>query len=425
MTQQNFHIDRLKVCFKAPAQLFRRLYPLRNYEASYGAKNGQNRNIVFQMVRGSKDLAKVNFDKNSFGDFSPTSYVAGEAHPRQHWFLMVPSNDFNSVRLPVGELTLDENIDPYDKDEVYAFITIENEFLYHGRQGREVGDYVYDVGKFIKYVTQIFNLKVHGVTYCEIAADISIDPVPRLLALLRDPEVTVIMKNRAIKDREEQIDNMWFECFTSLNRFTKAHLRICNKGKNEFYCYNKAEEIDHSNKTYIYDEYGMQRTAFWRMEVRIDNEYAKLACKKHRIQMDTFLYNYLLNPARLPELWRFYAAKFIRFKINRRHVYDALEAVKKAAEVAIEEVLPTIEVDGIFERVTIKPSQTSQEEFKSDEITLAIPPHNAANENKRIQLEGIQTIQCHAPQSLLLGDPAGTQGIMRYPIEVKTINLNR
>lgn len=392
VTTNYYHIDRLTVFYKAPMSVFKSLYSKDCIDFHY-----------FKMVRKTKDLTKVILDSPSRTFGSLPSYKTGEYHPRQYWIVTVPNNDYATKSLLLGEITFDENLDPYDKNTCFVFLKLDNGFLYHQDQGKEVGDYTYNVSKTIKFLENKLHLTCQNISYGEIACDVTFDPITRMIALFRSNTCEVIIKNKTVKDRTKQINNLHFEAFTSLDEFTKTHCRIHNNGKNEFYMYNKSEAIEAQKKDYIYDDYHIEPQPLWRMECRIDIEYSKNFLNKYKISPATFLHDYLLNDDKLPEVWDYYSRKFIRFKMNRRHIYNPLQALSDLKDFSVTEVLPTPKITALrpSDEVLTKealatplgnatPSDKSKKDNKSDSPrkTPIVSPRRITKQHRKSILKG-------------------------------------
>lgn len=379
MVQSKFyHLDRITVCYKAPSKMYESLYSEDNLD--FGD---------FKMVRKTKDLTKLMLDIRESGSKTFREYTRGEYHPRQFWIITVPNNEYCSKSLLLGEISFDENLDPYDRDNVYVFLKLDNSFLYHDQQGLHDGDYIYDISNIVKNIEVNLQLECNGVSYAEVACDVPFDPITRMIALFRSGQSEVIVKNKTVKDRSEQINNLHFEAFTSLDEFTKTHCRIKNNGKNELYMYNKSEAIEQQDKQYIYRDYNIEPTALWRMEVRIDNEYSKNFCKKHKCSPAEFLHTYLLTEDNLPHTWDYYSRKFIRFKWNRRHIDNPLQALEKVRDYSVVEVLPTAD----FSDALATPlGNATSIQIKKEEKEIKKP----SKPYKRIRLSGRP--QCGRPK---------------------------
>ena len=162
------------------------------------------------------------------------------------------------------------------KKESYLWLRIENAVLYNKPLLVEVLSLV-----------ELLDLQFNNVTYLELAKDFKYNISNKIRAMMRNPELTTIINDKQIKDRNKILNNVTRTCGFSLNRDGGKSLTIkqAKAVKNKYDgitldSYDKVREIEsHSHKHYILNYYGNPKRLH-RLELRLNNPDIKAIAKR-------------------------------------------------------------------------------------------------------------------------------------------------
>ena len=162
------------------------------------------------------------------------------------------------------------------KKESYLWLRIENAVLYNKPLLVEVLSLV-----------ELLDLQFNNVTYLELAKDFKYNISNKIRAMMRNPELTTIINDKQIKDRNKILNNVTRTCGVSLNRDGGKSLTIkqAKAVKNKYDgitldSYDKVREIEsHSHKHYILNYYGNPKRLL-RLELRLNNPDIKAIAKR-------------------------------------------------------------------------------------------------------------------------------------------------
>lgn len=165
------------------------------------------------------------------------------------------------------------------KKENYLWLRIENAVLYNKPLLVEVLSLV-----------ELLDLQFNNVTYLELAKDFKYNISNKIRAMMRNPELTTIINDKQIKDRNKILNNVTRTCGVSLNRDGGKSLTIkqAKAVKNKYDgitldSYDKVREIEsHSHKHYILNYYGNPKRLH-RLELRLNNPDIKAIAKRLRM----------------------------------------------------------------------------------------------------------------------------------------------
>ena len=165
------------------------------------------------------------------------------------------------------------------KKESYLWLRIENAVLYNKPLLVEVLSLV-----------ELLDLQFNNVTYLELAKDFKYNISNKIRAMMRNPELTTIINDKQIKDRNKILNNVTRTCGVSLNRDGGKSLTIkqAKAVKNKYDgitldSYDKVREIEsHSHKYYILNYYGKPKRLH-RLELRLNNPDIKAIAKRLRM----------------------------------------------------------------------------------------------------------------------------------------------
>lgn len=244
----NFNIDRLRLCYRQPQQLF-------------------------------TDVTSCDNDTEiDCGDFRLKIVDNGRTDDDEQQ----PTNATAQIRYRDG-----------DKDVTFGILELNNSAKYRGKcflsldqpalydcQGRDVctGE-KYNHLCYLPYITSTLGLVLNNITLLEIAADCNYNPIPTIRRMVHDhPNYDMILRGKKIRGEREHIDG-YAEIFgrsrERLDRYPSINIKSPqDKLYPKLRIYNKTKEIaEASGKRYeeTWNDYG-NRTIY-RLEVEIRNEF--------------------------------------------------------------------------------------------------------------------------------------------------------
>ena len=237
----NFNIDKLRLCYKQPQQLF--------------------------------DLLKTynNGDYINFEGF--TVVITDNGRPQES--NKVPTKIKADIILDdntrLGEFSFNDSA----KYEGKCFFTVDNHALYKPNGFDSQGN-KYNYMAFVDWVEQQLGLDKNNLTESEIALDVNFNPLPQLQRLIRDTTNYDMIVNGKKVDDNERINGLgeYFErTRTKRKRYPTIYLTQRKLGSPSIKIYDKASEItEESGKGYISDWNDFNSSIMWRLEVTVKNE---------------------------------------------------------------------------------------------------------------------------------------------------------
>ncbi len=176
---------------------------------------------------------------------------------------------------PVAQMKFDMYTETADTH--FVFFKIENRILYDC-------EWLQDV----LTLPESLGMTLNNYTAVDLACDSSINISSFIKRMMRDKSVTTIINRKAVKDRKNVLEGVFFEYSTSLDRLKYPTITIQQKkaihNKSEgitVQAYDKrAEILNHSHKDYILNNYGNPKKLY-RLEVRL--HYQELKDYGHKI----------------------------------------------------------------------------------------------------------------------------------------------
>lgn len=236
----NFNVDKLRLCYKQPQQLF--------------------------------DLLKV-YNNGEYIQFEGfTLVITDNGRPQES--NKVPTKIKADIILDdntrLGEFSFNDSA----KYEGKCFFTVDNHALYkvngYDSQGNK-HNYI----AFIDWVEQKLHLDKNNLTECEIALDVNFNPLPQLLKLIRNTNSYDMIVNGKKVDADERINGFgeYFErTRTKRKRYPTIYLSQKKADSPSLKVYDKLAEItEESGKGYISDWNEFGNSPIWRLEVTVKN----------------------------------------------------------------------------------------------------------------------------------------------------------
>lgn len=236
----NFNVDKLRICYKQPQQLFDRL-------------------------RGYNNGDYINFEGFSLVITDSGRCVESTKEPSK-----IKANVILEDGTLMGEFSFNNSA----KYEGKCFFSVDNHALYKESGRNERGKYSYMV--HLDWIEQYLHLYKNNLTECEIALDLNFNPLPQLQRLLRDTaNYDMIVSGKKVAD-DERIAG-YGEYFVRTRTKRKRHPTIYLSQKKadspSIKIYDKATEInEESGKDYISEWNGFNSNTMWRLEVTVKNE---------------------------------------------------------------------------------------------------------------------------------------------------------
>lgn len=244
----HFNVDRLRLCYHQPQQLFNDVTSLENGDEM---DCGYFRLLV-------KDNGRADNDKQ----LQPTNATA-----------QILFWDGNKD-LIFGDLELNNS----PKYKGRCFLSIAQPALY-ACQGMDYTGEKYNCLSYLPYISSILGLAINNVTLAEIAADCNYNPIPTIRRMVHDhPNYDMILRGKKIRGEREHIDG-YAEIFgrsrERLDRYPSINIKSPqDKLYPKLRIYNKTKEIaEASGKRYeeTWNAYGNH--TIYRLEVEIRNEF--------------------------------------------------------------------------------------------------------------------------------------------------------
>lgn len=242
----NFNIDRLRLCYKQPQQLF---YDVTSFE------DGE------EIDCGDFRLKIVDNGRTADNELPPTNATAQIVY----W-------DGNKD-IALGNLELNNSA----KYKGKCFLSLNNQALYDNqgidmRTGEKYNHLCY-----LPYISSTLGLTLNNITLVEIAADCNYNPIPTIRRMVRDYEhYDMVVNGKLIADERRKIDGyseMFGRSRIRIDRYPTLYFGQSKAEGLRMRIYNKTKEIEEaSGKQYEADwnEYGDH--SIYRLEVEVRNE---------------------------------------------------------------------------------------------------------------------------------------------------------
>ena len=242
----NVNIDRLRLCYKQPQQLFTDITSVENGD---------------EIDCGDFRLRILDNGRTADNELPPTNAT-----------VQIVFWD-GSKDVAFGDLELNNS----PKYQGKCFLSLNQPALYDC-QGRDVctGE-KYNHLCYLPYITDTLGLVLNNITLLELAADTNANPVPTIRRLIRDYEhFDMILNGKRVADERRKIDGYSEMYGRSRIRIDRVPTLYFSQSKAEglkLRIYNKSREIaEASGKQYEADwnEYGNH--AIYRAEIVLRNE---------------------------------------------------------------------------------------------------------------------------------------------------------
>lgn len=242
----NFNVDRLRLCYKQPQQLFEDVTSMENGDEIYC---------------GDFRLKVIDNGRAADNELPPTNATA-----------LITYWD-GSKDVSMGELTLNNSA----KYKGRCFLSFAQPSLYDCQSVDMSTGEKYNHLCYLPYITDTLGLQLNNITLLEIAADTNANPVPAIRRLIRDYErYDMIVNGKRVSSELRKIDGyseMYGRSRVRLDRYPTLYFGQSKADGLRMRVYNKSREIaEASGKKYEanWNEYGNH--AIYRVEVVIRNE---------------------------------------------------------------------------------------------------------------------------------------------------------
>ncbi len=237
----NFNVDKLRLCYKQPQQLF-------------------------DLLKGYNNGDYINFD-----GFSLVIIDSGRVQESTKEPSKIKANVILKDGALLGEFVFNNSA----KYEGKCFFAFENHSLYkvngYDSQGNK-----HNYMAFVDWVEQQLGLDKNNLTESEIALDVNFNPLPQLQRLIRDTtNYDMIVNSKKVND-DERISGYgeFFErTRTKRKRYPTIYLSQKKADSPSLKVYDKLAEInEESGKNYIIDWNEFGNSPIWRLEVTVKNQ---------------------------------------------------------------------------------------------------------------------------------------------------------
>ena len=242
----NFNLDKLRLCYKQPQQLFEDVVSCDNNT---------------EIDCGDFRLRVLDNGRTADDEFPPTNAT-----------VQVVFWDGNKD-ITFGSLELNNSAKYSGK----CFLSLNNQALYDNQGIDMLTGEKYNHLCYLPYISNALGLTLNNVTLLEIAADTNVNPVPAIRRLIRDYEhFDMILNGKRVADERRKIDGYSEMYGRSRIRIDRVPTLYFSQSKAEglrMRIYNKTREISESSgKQYEaeWNEYGDH--AIHRIEVTVRNE---------------------------------------------------------------------------------------------------------------------------------------------------------
>ncbi len=242
----NFNVDKLRLCYKQPQQLF---------DDVVSAENGD------EIDCGDFRLKIVDNGRTADNELPPTNATA-----------QIRYRD-GDKDVTFGSLELNNSAKYSGK----CFLSINNQALYENQGTDMLTGEKYNHLCYLPYISNALDLTLNNVTLLEIAADTNVNPVPAIRRMIRDYECyDMIVNGKRVSSELRKIDGyseMYGRSRARLDRYPTLYFAQSKSEGLRMRIYNKTREISESSgKQYEaeWNEYGDH--SIYRLEVVVRNE---------------------------------------------------------------------------------------------------------------------------------------------------------
>lgn len=236
----NFNVDKLRLCYKQPQQLFNMLK---------GYNNG---------------------DYIQFEGFCLVITDSGRCAESTKEPTKIKADIIFDDNTRLGEFSFNDSA----KYEGKCFFTVDNHALYKPN-GFDSQGHKYNYMAFVDWVEQQLGLNKNNLTESEIALDVNFNPLPQLQRLIRDTTNYDMIVNGKKVDDNERINGLgeYFErTRTKRKRYPTIYLAQKKADSPSIKIYDKLAEItEESGKDYILNWNDFNSSTMWRLEVTVKN----------------------------------------------------------------------------------------------------------------------------------------------------------
>ena len=239
----NFNVDKLKICYKQPQQIW-------DFLAEYKTDD------VIYMDSFSIHIIDDGRGENS--SKQPTKIIA---------------NILTDDRVLLGKFSFNNSA----KYEGKCFFEFDNKALYT-IFSMYMGEKYNYIG-CMDFVASVLNLEINNITELEIACDINFNPLPRIYKLIKSYEdYDMIYNGKKVADHTKILEGVGE--FYGRNRVKKLryptlYLSQQKEQSPSIKIYDKRAEIKDNSKQYIEDWNENYNGTLYRVEVNVKNEDIK------------------------------------------------------------------------------------------------------------------------------------------------------
>ena len=278
---RQINIDKLKICYKQPNDLFEEIY---------------NKYKVDECIK------QYNYEM--------WVRVKEEDIMQLHIY-------FDSVI--IGTLTLNNS----NKYKGLCFFSFDNRNLYT-ECGIAKQNYIYIWDE----IADDLGLEFNSLTECEIAFDTTSNIISKTFKLIKNFEYEMYVNGKKVYDKK--IEN-YFECYSRTRAKKDKHptlyFAMKKDGAPKMRIYNKTEEIKDNNNRKEYINYwnGFGKKTTYRCEVVIKSNYFKEYCEKNNIDM--YFSSILQDEDMLIALWYDFVYRLVHFKNKQGNEVSLIDLI--------------------------------------------------------------------------------------------------
>lgn len=236
----NFNVDKLRLCYKQPQQLF-------------------------DLLKGYNNGDYINFDGFSLVITDCCRCVESNKEPTK-----IKADVVIDDGTLLGEFVFNDSA----KYEGKCFFSVDNHALYK-LNGFDSQGNKHNYMAFVDWVEQKLHLDKNNLTEVEIALDVNFNPIPQLQRLIRDTDSYDMIVNGKKVDDNERISGYgeYFErTRTKRKRYPTIYLSQRKADSPSLKVYDKLSEInEESGKDYVIAWNEFNNSPIWRMEVTVKN----------------------------------------------------------------------------------------------------------------------------------------------------------
>lgn len=239
----NFNVDKLKICFKQPQEVFEWL------------KQYKTDDVIYM---DSFSIHIIDDGRSENSSKQPIKIIA---------------NILTDDRVLLGKFSFNDSA----KYEGKCFFEFTNQSLY------TIFNTYYGVKHnyiiCLDFVAQHLNLEINNITELEVACDINHNPLPRINKLLTHHEdYDFILNGKVVDDHTKimaGIGEFYGRSRVKKNRYPTLYLSQKKEDSPSIKIYDKRAEIEDNSKHYISDWNDNLNGTMYRIEVNVKNEDIK------------------------------------------------------------------------------------------------------------------------------------------------------